>query len=52
MPHPEPDPDLHYFFTSYADAIAAYMELSDAEREVIDPPRQTHGGWIFDKEVV
>jgi hypothetical protein len=58
MPRPEPDPNLHYFFTTYAEAIAAWSALQADEeipeeiRMKIDAPRQTHGGWIFDKEIV
>lgn len=52
----EPNLDRHYFFESFEDAFLAWEILQLNEwlpievKQQIDSPRQTHGGWIFDKE--
>lgn len=52
----EPDLNIHYFFENFTDAQLAWEVLQQDEsipleiRKNIASPRQTHGGWIFDKE--
>ena len=46
----EPDLEKHFFFKTYFEAYQAWLVLPEELKEVIAPPRQTHGGWIFDKE--
>lgn len=52
----EPDFEKHYFFESFEDAFLAWeiFQLNEwlpiEVKQQIDSPRQTHGGWIFDKE--
>jgi hypothetical protein len=45
----EPDLLRHHIFDTYAEAMTAWVLLSDETREVIQPPRQSHDCWIFDK---
>lgn len=46
----EPDPSRHNIFATSEEAHASWEALTDELKERIAPPRQTHGGWIFDKE--
>lgn len=52
----EPDFNIHYFFETYEEAFTAWellqenQEIPEEVRQQICSPRQTHGGWVFDKE--
>jgi hypothetical protein len=54
----EPNLNIHYFFEEYEQAVIAWQLLENNEeidleiRQNIAAPRQTHGGWIFDKETI
>jgi hypothetical protein len=45
----EPNIDLHNIYDTYEEAMTAYDELSEKQKEMIEAPRQSHGCWIFDK---
>ena len=45
----EPNSNNHHIFDTYEEAYEVYMSLSNEIREIIDPPRQSHNCWIFDK---
>ena len=46
----EPNPIQHEIFETYEEAQSAYDLLSDEQKELIFPPRQSIDCWIFDKE--
>lgn len=52
----EPDFNRHYFFETYEEAFLAWeylqinSEIPEEIKQMISSPRQTHMGWIFDKE--
>jgi hypothetical protein len=45
----EPNENIHYIYDTYEEASDAYSKLSEKEKEQTEPPRQSHGCWIFDK---
>lgn len=46
----EPDPDRHFIFKSYAEAMEAWCNLTPEQQEEIAGPRQAVPDlWIFDK---
>jgi hypothetical protein len=46
----EPDYEKHHVFDSMALAQEFYDTLPEEEREMLAPPRQSHGWtWIIDK---
>lgn len=54
----EPDLEKHYFFTDFDEAYFAWVGILESElipdeiKQHISSPRQTHGGWIFDRETL
>jgi hypothetical protein len=47
----EPNYELHYIFNTHAEAHDAWSSLPEDIQELIQPPRQSHDCWIFDKIV-
>lgn len=46
----EPNPDKHFIFDTFSEALEAWMLLSPEQQEVIASPRQAIPDvWIFDK---
>jgi hypothetical protein len=45
----EPDEAAQLLFQTYEQAWEAWCALPDEQKQKIDPPRQSHGCWIFDK---
>jgi hypothetical protein len=46
----EPDIKKHYIFSTYEQAMEAWDALTKEQKEKINPPRQSHKCWIFDRD--
>jgi hypothetical protein len=45
----EPDETAQFLFQTYEQAWEAWCALPDEQKQKIDPPRQSHGCWIFER---